>query len=234
MLLNCSLPYPVQFFFFVESEDIKETQRGTSSIMLHNVPDIFSVEVVGIISFVMILCFGFNEIMADRTLESVPLDHFLEEHSSSVVTPRAMALPMYWVWFDAELLLDYLKSFGRVDLLPLLILCLFNAAVNTWVVAAWWVAVSLWLARHVVPLGNVLLKLCWIVPVVGMVADLAEDLAMMVIVLNYPVTDYPALREVVAYSSTIKFMMWLVISILDMGLGVCWLRRYLQRQRKQQ
>lgn len=74
--------------------------------------------------------------------------------------------------------------------------------------------------------------LLWILPLVVMLFDLGEDLAMLVILLNHPLKDYTELRELVAWCSCLKFAGWGVLVVIELAAAVRWAQVSSERERK--
>lgn len=186
--------------------------------MLHRIPLIFSGATTCIICLVAMAALGVGELMADRIPQ--PMRNF--DHVGDIVALRDFGMPNYWVWYHGEDVVKVLRSLGRVDLYPLLVLTIYEACVASWLVGAATIWAVTFLSIRTVSFHS-WWNWMWLVALGSMVADLVEDLLLMIILINFPVTMYPTLNNWTAWSSFFKFLLWGACGVFVLVFGVLWL-----------
>ncbi|CUG88251.1 transmembrane protein, putative [Bodo saltans] len=144
------------------------------------------------------------------------------DHVGDIVALRDFSMPNYWAWYHADDIPKVLRSLGRVDLYPLLILTIYQACAASWLVGAAMVWVAMFLVIRTVSFHS-WWNWIWVLGAVAMTADLVEDLMLIIILINFPVTVYPTLNAWTAWSSFIKFLFWGLLFVFDGVFGCLWL-----------
>jgi hypothetical protein len=186
--------------------------------MLHRVPFIFSGVSTAIICLVAIAALGVGEMMADR----IPQPMRNIDHVGDIVALRDFSMPNYWVWYHGDDVVSVLRSLGRVDLYPLLVLTIYQACVASWLVGAAMIWVGMFLAIRTVSFQS-WWNWVWVVGLAAMAADLVEDLLLIIILINFPVAVYPSLNAWTAWCSFVKFVLWGGFLLFSVVFGFLWL-----------
>jgi hypothetical protein len=190
--------------------------------MLHKVPFLFTPLLAAVMVLLAVLSIGVSELMMDAwSPEDLPMeqDPATGEWRVTVVPLRHFSMPNYWVYYHADDVVTALRSLGHTDMYPLILVTLFNACASTWLVCAAHISVIMFLAVRMAPRNSALLQWVWLVPFVAFVADLVEDLCLLVILVNFPMGEFPVHRHVLAWSSMIKFLFWAVSLLIDAVWG---------------
>lgn len=190
--------------------------------MLHRFYILFQPLPVAVTVSFALICIGVGELLAD----SVQITGYDDvTHLPGVAFAiRSRPLPNDWVWYSGDAIVDALKRQGR-NITPTIIVTIYNAAINTAVVCVALVMITMFLALRSFSRQS-LAMWCWLLPVVGFVFDVSEDVALLIIALGWPLVQYPALMEATSYCSLLKYASWLgtlvfwLICLVRMSLGM--------------
>lgn len=186
--------------------------------MLHRVSFLFTPLLACIALGVLVVVLGIGEMFTDKYDEATTAFIAMED-DRTIIPLRDFNMPNYWVWYHADDVTTSLRSHGRVDTYPLILLTLYNACVSTWVVAVCLVILTMFVVVRTCSSRSAC-NWAWVLPIAALVADLAEDICLLVILINFPVADFPALRHILAWSSFVKFALWGCTLLVLLRLGV--------------
>lgn len=125
---------------------------------------------------------------------------------------RSLALPNYWVWYEPDAVYAAIEAQHK-HLHAFLGSLIFNAAFATAVVGMWHTVGLMCLVVRAYPRDS-WLQWQWVVPVAAFVADLAEDLALLIVTLGYPLYRREGLVLACSWFSFLKFVGWLATYFL--------------------
>lgn len=190
--------------------------------MFHKLPFLFTPLFAAVAVILALLSLGGGELMMDAwSPDALPMeqDSATGEWKVTVVPLRHFSMPNYWIYYHADDVTNALRSLGHTDLYPLIIVTLYNACISTWLVMMGHIAIIMFLAVRVAR-RNSWYQWAWFLPFTAFVADLVEDLCLLVILINFPVGDFPGHRELLAWSSMLKYLFWGISLTVDGVWGI--------------
>jgi hypothetical protein len=177
--------------------------------MLHKYPGVFSVQALLVTIGAFLICTAISEALARNA--DAGTEATIDEPQSHVLALRHLELPNYWVWYDGADLYNVIRA-QKDKLLFFLGHVVFNAAMATYVYGAAATFVSYFIGVRALEPNGIAIRFLWVLPVAAFVADLAEDLAVIVCVIAFPHTS-PSAASVAAWGSAAKFGFWALLAL---------------------
>ena len=163
------------------------------------------------------LSLGFAELLSSRIHPDTTLFSLKDSVHSKMVRGAlwSMELPNFWIWYDGAAIRDVLRAQTDTHI-EFILVTVFHASWGTAVVGMTVLTISMTLAVRAFTFDSRFARR-WFGPLVclaAFVADLLEDILLIVIALGFPHTDYPVLAWLCSWCSFVKFASWFVI--------LCW------------
>lgn len=167
--------------------------------------------------------FGIGEFLAEQVkdISESPVYTFHEQDGMHVTYPsrvplavRSFSLPNYWVWYHGNDVIQAIEA-QAPNVSAMLYVTIFNACVNTGTIYVLNVFVMMFLLFRTMSRQRRLFRLLWLLPTVAFVCDLVEDILLLVVILGYPMHQYPPFLTVLPYCSAGKFSFWVLSLVVD-------------------
>jgi hypothetical protein len=185
--------------------------------MLHRFTDLWDPVPTAIVALMTLITLGVGEVTARHVgmghhTDADPADPDEPYHRLAATHVRHLALPNYWMEYTPEDIYAALHA-QQDTMLEFVVHTAYNAGVLAGIFSVLLLFVTMTLGVRALSPKGLALRVIWLLPLAAFVLDFAEDMALLIVAIDYPVRmDW--LAQIAADAAFAKFMVWAALSVV--------------------